>query len=56
MADQAWGQVSPGLHVTASLGVADASEASEPQALLTLADKRLYAAKLAGRNRVVVSA
>ncbi len=56
VADQAWGEVSPGLRVTASLGVADASEAAEPQALLTLADKRLYAAKLGGRNRVVVSA
>jgi diguanylate cyclase len=55
VADHGWTAVSPGLRVTASLGVADASEAAEPQALLTLADKRLYAAKLGGRNRVVAA-
>lgn len=56
VADHPWGRVSPGLRVTASLGVAEATEAADPQALLTLADKRLYAAKLAGRNRVVAAA
>ena len=44
------------LPVTASLGVASRSElpagAAGPDALLALADKRLYEAKAAGRNRV----
>ncbi|MBI5268899.1 MAG: GGDEF domain-containing protein [Burkholderiales bacterium] len=53
IAAQPWPEVSPGLHVTASLGVADAREAAGAQALLTLADQRLYAAKLGGRDRVV---
>ena len=45
------------LAVTASFGVASRSElppeASGPDALLALADKRLYEAKASGRNRVV---
>jgi two-component system cell cycle response regulator len=48
------------LPVTASLGVASRSElspdAAGPDALLALADKRLYEAKAAGRNRVVPEA
>lgn len=55
VADQPWAELSPGLRVTGSFGVADASEAAEPQALLTLADQRLYGAKIAGRNRVVAA-
>ncbi len=41
--------------ITVSVGVASASElpTRDPQALMRLADHRLYAAKTAGRNRVV---
>ncbi|HEX5682497.1 MAG TPA: diguanylate cyclase [Ideonella sp.] len=55
VADHGWSSVSPDLRVTASLGVAGATEAADPQALLTQTDKRLCAAKLAGRSRVVAA-
>jgi len=44
--------------VTISVGCADlqnATEMSDPNALLRLADYRLYVAKNSGRNRVVSS-
>jgi diguanylate cyclase (GGDEF)-like protein len=53
VAASSWHDLSPGLAVTVSIGVAHASEAAAAPDLLTLADKRLYAAKYAGRNRVV---
>ena len=50
-----WAQLRAGLSLTVSMGLTSASEASDATALLTLADQRLYAAKLRGRNQVVVA-
>ena len=47
-----WGQLSPGLRVTASIGLASTDEAGS-EGVMAAADRRLYAAKAAGRNRVV---
>jgi diguanylate cyclase (GGDEF)-like protein len=53
VAEQPWGSVRAGLAVTVSIGVTEAREAADAQGLLTLADQRLYTAKLGGRNQVV---
>src|SRR5690606_4502862 len=59
VANADWEAVAGGLRVTVSAGVAAAGEVSGPetvQALLKLADRRLYAAKGAGRNRIASGA
>ncbi len=50
-----WAQITPGLSLTTSVGLATADNASDLESLVTLADKRLYDAKRAGRNCVVSS-
>jgi diguanylate cyclase (GGDEF)-like protein len=45
--------IAPGLTVTASLGVADIAAFPGPEAGLRRVDELLYAAKAAGRNRVM---
>jgi diguanylate cyclase (GGDEF)-like protein len=49
---EAWERVAPGLGVTASIGVASTHAPSDLEALVNLADQRLYDAKRAGRNCV----
>ncbi len=51
--DEPWQEIVDDLRVTVSIGVASARAATELQHLLTLADRRLYDAKRAGRDRVV---
>ncbi len=53
IAAEPWERTAPGLSATASVGVATAADASDLDALARLADARLYAAKRAGRDRVV---
>lgn len=49
-----WTGVAANLRVTASIGVASLDEVDhDPLKLLDLADRRLYAAKRAGRNRII---
>jgi|GEM_PF-2223968 len=48
-----WDEVRPGLAVTTSVGLADGHGHDTVWHLLREADKRLYAAKAAGRNRMV---
>lgn len=55
IAEFRWDEVATGLGVTVSAGIATASEVSDldtVQGLLKLADRRLYQAKSAGRNRI----
>jgi len=48
-----WPSVHADLAVTISFGIADAEKASDPKELIARADQMLYAAKRAGRNRVM---
>ena len=54
IATQPWGEIVGGLAVTISLGVALRQAGDSGEALLGRADGCLYAAKAAGRDRVVV--
>ena len=47
-----WAQLHPDLTVTLSIGIAASCEADSHEAVLALADRRLYAAKEKGRNRI----
>lgn len=47
-----WDQLGSGLEVTISFGVADGAAVKEASEILKQADRRLYQAKAAGRNRV----
>ena len=54
IADYAWADVTEGIAVTVSIGVAAApADEVERAALLALADRNMYAAKRSGRDRVV---
>lgn len=52
-AEQAWNHVADGLQVSVSIGVAAMVETANVPELFALADRRLYAAKFGGRDRVV---
>ena len=52
--DEPWNAIVPGVSLTASAGVATATDARNLRALAELADRRLYEAKRAGRDRVIV--
>jgi diguanylate cyclase (GGDEF)-like protein len=52
VAAERWHEIAPGLAVTASIGVASTSAETGAEDVLKMADRRLYAAKHAGRNRV----
>jgi diguanylate cyclase (GGDEF)-like protein len=51
-----WGSLHSELRVTLSIGVAASHEAPAQEAVLSLADRRLYQAKQAGRDRVACEA
>ena len=53
--EEPWAEIADGLTLTTSVGVATAADADDLEALVSLADKRLYDAKSAGRDCVVAS-
>lgn len=55
IANVAFNSVTAHLHVTVSIGIAQAREGSTPQTLLSEADLALYRAKEQGRNRWVIA-
>jgi diguanylate cyclase (GGDEF)-like protein len=51
--EEPWDRIAPGIALTASIGVATAETGGDLRALTEIADRRLYEAKGAGRDRVV---
>jgi diguanylate cyclase (GGDEF)-like protein len=51
-----WNALRPGLSVTISIGLAASTEEPAHDAVVSLADLRLYRAKQTGRNRVIAAA
>jgi diguanylate cyclase (GGDEF)-like protein len=49
-----WAQIHPELKVTISVGIVSVAPDATAESMLNAADQRLYAAKRAGRNRVMV--
>jgi diguanylate cyclase (GGDEF)-like protein len=48
-----WERIAPGLTLTTSVGLASTEHPTDLEALVKLADQRLYEAKNAGRDRIV---
>ena len=53
IADHVWTAIHPGLALTMSIGVCADTTLATHERMLALADRNLYSAKAAGRNRVV---
>jgi diguanylate cyclase (GGDEF)-like protein len=53
--EEPWEEIAPGLTLTTSVGLATAENAGDLEALVKLADKRLYDAKRSGRDCVVAA-
>ena len=53
--DAEWSDISPGLGVTVSFGLAEIEDRSRGETVLDAADERLYRAKREGRNRVIAA-
>jgi diguanylate cyclase (GGDEF)-like protein len=53
--DEPWDAIAAGLRITASVGVVTAPDATDLDGLARDADRRLYAAKHAGRDRAVAA-
>ena len=52
ISSEPWERIAPGMTLSASIGVASAPDAADLDALAKLADRRLYEAKRAGRDRI----
>ena len=53
LASEDWEGIAPGLTLTTSVGLATTDHPTDLEALVKLADQRLYEAKNAGRDRIV---